>query len=58
MMWLLTLFGCGEEHSLSNQIDTSNMVEIATEDTTYRMGYPDLDLFLQQPLEGILKAST
>jgi formylglycine-generating enzyme required for sulfatase activity len=43
MMWLLTLFGCGEEHSLSTQIDTSNMVEIATEDTTYRMGYPDLD---------------
>ena len=43
MMWLLTLLGCGEEHSLSNQINTSNMVEIATEDTTYRMGYPDVD---------------
>ena len=42
-MWLLTLFGCGEEHTLSTQVDTSNMVEIATEDTTYRMGYPDLD---------------
>ena len=42
-MWLLALFGCGEEHILSTQIDTSNMVEIATGDTTYRMGYPDLD---------------
>ena len=27
-MWLLTLFGCGEEHTLSTQVDTSNMVEI------------------------------
>ena len=51
MMRLLTLLGCGEEHSLSNQINISNMVVIATEDK-YRMGYRCRPRSLQQPLEG------
>lgn len=44
MMWtILAAIGCGEEHTLNTQTDTSNMVEIVSTDTPYRMGYPDVD---------------
>jgi len=43
-MWtILATIGCGEEHTLNTQTDTSNMVEIVSTDTPYRMGYPDVD---------------
>ena len=44
MIWtILAVIGCDEEHALNNQTDTSNMVKIVSTDTTYRMGYPDVD---------------
>ena len=42
MIWLL-LSACTAQEALNTAIDTTNMVEIASTDTTYLMGYPDID---------------